>query len=493
MAMAPGWMVLALAFVGQPEGHRGGVPIEYRVSIVDVEGLGWRDAAFPRLTPVSRQGSATIWTAPASVAKRLAGDRARNAVVRMTRAPKVTAWAGAPAHVSTRTDRQFVTHVSWEPGDATSSGSRNETVRTGTVATIAGRKMDQGILVKMVLQDTQVLNVHLVKLTGDRQAPKDPATSRTSFQPASGEDKEACCKAASAKKKEACCTASEEKATAAAKFPMPIAPAGKFSTTGGLPELKPMGDDVPYLVEVPEIGDQEVAGEWLIPKDGVLLVSFGPHTIADRDGKAVIHERLAIVEAAESASPIPPPATARPTWSTPSMSVPALPAAASATRPAVPAPAAVAAMPPMPSRSIPQGYHKNGKPAELPVLPEDAAEADTDTDDDSAETRPTPQSKKPRPAGESAPAKPESDAAMKKTQYVVPSSFPVIPTLFQPAPTVGLQFLVPIKPIAIRLPFNRRMEIEVYGRIVRAETMPGQVAPPQMVKGPKTCPTTTTK
>ncbi len=488
MGMAPGWMVLAIAVLGQAEGRQGGVPIEYRVSIVDVEDLSWRDAAFPRLTPVSRQGSATIWTAPTSVAKRLAGDRVRNAVVRMIRAPKVTAWAGTPAHVSTRTDRQFITHVSWEPGDVASSVSRNETVRTGTVATIAGRKMDQGILVKMVLQDTQVLNVHLMKLTGDRQAPKDSATSRTSFQPPPlpCENKEACCAG----------TGEEKKAEAAPKLPMPIAPAGKFSTTGGISERKPMVADVPFLVEVPEIGDQEVAGEWLIPKDGVLLVSFGPHTIADRDGKAVIHERLAIVEASEAATPIPPPTPApvRSSRSTPSMSVPALPASAPiaprfAAPAPMPAPAKVAEMPPMPSRSIPQGYHQDGKPAELPALPEDAADPAADDDDNSAETRPTPQVRKPRTTNESAPMKREPDPAMKKAQYVAPSSFPIIPTLFQPVPTVGLQFLVPIQPIAIRLPFNRRMEIEIYGRIVRAETTPSQPAPPQIVKGS----TTTTK
>ena len=53
-------------------------------------------------------------------------------------------------------------------------------------------------------------------------------------------------------------------------------------------------------LEVPEIGSQEIAGEWLIPNDGILLVSFGPHTVADKDGKAVVRERLAIVEAMES-------------------------------------------------------------------------------------------------------------------------------------------------------------------------------------------------
>src|SRR5262249_19080299 len=55
-------------------------------------------------------------------------------------------------------------------------------------------------------------------------------------------------------------------------------------------------------LEVPEIGSQEIAGEWLIPKDGILLVRFGPNTVVGKDGKAVLHERLAIIEAEEAAN-----------------------------------------------------------------------------------------------------------------------------------------------------------------------------------------------
>ena len=50
-------------------------------------------------------------------------------------------------------------------------------------------------------------------------------------------------------------------------------------------------------IELPEIANQEVLGEWLIPKGDCLVVSFGPHTIADKDGRAVVRERLAFVEA----------------------------------------------------------------------------------------------------------------------------------------------------------------------------------------------------
>ena len=51
------------------------------------------------------------------------------------------------------------------------------------------------------------------------------------------------------------------------------------------------------VLELPEIASQEVLGEWLIPNGECLLVSFGPHTEADKDGKAVVRERLAFIEA----------------------------------------------------------------------------------------------------------------------------------------------------------------------------------------------------
>ena len=60
-------------------------------------------------------------------------------------------------------------------------------------------------------------------------------------------------------------------------------------------------DDVRKVVlDVPEIDTQEILGEWLIPRGEALLVSFGAHTVADKDGMAVVKERLAIIEADEA-------------------------------------------------------------------------------------------------------------------------------------------------------------------------------------------------
>ena len=62
-------------------------------------------------------------------------------------------------------------------------------------------------------------------------------------------------------------------------------------------------DDVQKVVlDVPEIDTQEVLGEWLVPRGEVLLVSFGAHTVAGKDGMAVVKERLAMIEADEADS-----------------------------------------------------------------------------------------------------------------------------------------------------------------------------------------------
>jgi len=115
------------------------------------------------------------------------------------------------------------------------------------------------------------------------------------------------------------------------------------------------------------------------------------------------------------------------------------------------------AIPALPSRSIPQGVHADGTPADLPPLPPDEVE---EAPAESSQARPSPQTKKPQQP------KPAADSGMNKAEYNAPR-FPAIPSLFLPAPAIGLQFLIPLKPFSLQLPFNRKLEIEVLGRVVR--------------------------
>ena len=173
MGVALGWMALALtAVAGAPDAGRGGVAIKYTVRFVEADGVGWREAVFTRLTPVTRQGSATVWTAPHDVTERLVQRAIKDPSARVMRAPSAIAWSGSPVHIRTGGTQTLVTQVAWN-GDDRPVEARPETVRTGSAATIAGRKLDQGILLQMVLHDTQVIAVHRVALG----RPAEPKTS----------------------------------------------------------------------------------------------------------------------------------------------------------------------------------------------------------------------------------------------------------------------------------------------------------------------------
>ena len=130
--------------------------------------------------------------------------------------------------------------------------------------------------------------------------------------------------------------------------------------------------------------------------------------------------------------------------------------------PTTTAPAAKMPMPALPDRSFPQGVHVDGSKAKLPALPDDEMEEES-ADSESAEPLPSPQTKKPR---KNTPA-PASDSGTTKASFTQPKSSTVfLPSVFLPGASVGFQFLLPLKPLSLRLPFNQRLEIEVFGRVV---------------------------
>ncbi|MGP0068084.1 MAG: POTRA domain-containing protein [Isosphaeraceae bacterium] len=598
MGVALGLIAIALAgAAGEPKSGGEKVQIQYTVSFIETEGMGWREAVFTRLTPVTRQGAATVWTAPANVKPRLLQRAIKDRRARPVQTTAIKAWSGSPAHFLIRDTRSLVTQVAWDGNDRPEEG-KPETVRTGPVGTMSGRKMDQGVLVQLVLEDTEVRAVHHVSLPrpGEltSQAPTVTAT-QVQAQVFIGQGKAAGLTAFAYEIPPPLPLVSEEspflaipvtdetrpegvvseirfegnttipaekiKAKLLSRIDQPIDPAkikadikvlfqsGWFADVSASFARFP-GKHILYFtvhekpanrvsdvinqgigtakatapsdcacekdgviqahletmtpassccttatsakteelstvsIEVPEIASQEIAGEWLIPKDGILLVSFGPHTVADQDGKAVIRERLAILEAAGAEDGAV--RQSRAAWGRVSSPVPMAPEAAAVPR-AIPAPIgpgnAPASFPALPSRSMPQGIHADGTPAALPQLPADEPDPDDASSTDSAEPRPSPQTRKPHPS----PSKPVPvpDPQMKRTSYSSSSILSAMPQVFLAAnPTVGLQFIMPIKAVAFRLPFNRKLEIEIFGRITRNPDQPQ--APAELVVKPQT-------
>jgi len=442
MGFALGWIALALAGVGAaPPAERGQEQIAYTVRFVETEGVGWREAVFTRLKPVTRQGGATVWTLSQDATNRLLEDVLRNPAARVLQAPRVTSIGGAPVTVFSRRNQQLVTQVAWNGDEAAPEGA-SEDVRVGWHTTMVGRKLDQGILVKLVFEDTAIRAIHQVRLNPPSEL-KCPAASASEkprrnpndsdglnlFErllspdfPSADNSKKSAQKEEGGNEKTACCQAAKGDCTDH--------------------EVREVA------IDVPEIGSQEVLGEWLIPRGEFLLVSFGAHTVADKDGKAVVKERLAIVGAEEASEAN---AVHRPAVGGLPV-IPFLPAPISK----IPMPA-----PPAPSRSFPQGSHPDGTPADLPPLPADETDADS-TESESAAPMPSPQTKKPQQV------KPATDPGANKAAFAPPPKSPAVflPSVFLARPSVGFQFLLPLSPLSLKLPFNQRLEIEIYGRMV---------------------------
>ncbi|MDG3004006.1 hypothetical protein [Paludisphaera mucosa] len=540
MGVALGWLAVALAASGPGAPPEETKPqITYRFRMVEVKGLAWRGTG---LKPVAQHNAVSVWTTPDDFLDRLPAEAQAVAAD----PAEVKGPAQAPVHLSTCKSQEFVTQVVWK-GKGKAPRPVTESVREGVVATVVGRRIDQGVLAQLVIDDVDVRSVHTIASPTVKQArrpesdakvalaemradapcpfqalqaaelhhgvsvtvsasmdldanPDEAAKPVTSIRiPADWFPSKSVAIVKSAaiatrcRHDSACCQASTAGAgavhacevkcdegrtadgkttpscklskTAAAKTDASTARAGwKASGEGG--------------VQIPEVGRASAAGEWLIPDGEVLVVGFGPHTVADAEGKAVVREHLAVISAEADDDDDQPAAV--PTRHEPPAAVPATPE-----RPE--APRTAAALPELPSRSLPQGVHADGTPAALPTLPEDEQPAEP-ASDESSEPLASPQSRrKPAtpasdPEAEAAPSTPEvpkSEAkktdmkaikssfmpALKKLQGLPPLNNLIASGLF-PSPFQGAQFLVPLKPLALKLPFNQKLEFELVGRVV---------------------------
>jgi hypothetical protein len=278
----------------------GEANISYKVTFLDMKGPGWRGAVYSRLQQVARRGDATVWTTTPEVASTLAENAAS-----VLAAPRVAAYPLALATVVRNTTRKITTELKREADGPVNHASfvgyvpRIEDAAEGYAAQLTGRKIDQGVLVRLHLRNQQVIAVHPVGLSEvvqARNAADEPAKVQATLQ-------------------------------------------------------------------VPEVARSEVSGEWLIPNDGVLLVSFGVHTVADDQGKAKARERLAVIEANEVGDDAPGRATLTTTTDAPGQPFCKVAGVVAGT--------VLAASPAVPSRTLPQAVDPSGAPVALPPLPHD--------------------------------------------------------------------------------------------------------------------------
>jgi hypothetical protein len=390
--------LFVVALVGaEPSPSPGTPPIQYRVKLLEMDGLNWRESLYARLQPIARQGSCAVWTANREVSKAVV-DRAS----RVLMSPQVLAEPDAVAAYSQRTIRKVASQLTrhadgpLDQAVAVAYTTSHEDLREGCQFTMAGRKLDQGMLVKMVVEETRVAAVHQVKLTESvpNQAPESQQ-GRVTINP---------------------------------------------------------------QLDVPEVVRATLEGEWLIPNDGVLVASLGAHTLDDGHGKAIVRERLIVVEA----GPVPPRTTVDLTQAASRVFTFVTPAHTAT----LPMPARA---PAMPSRSLPIARHADGTPAPLPPLPE--SQVPPTSIPGTSEPCATPQTA-PRPKDgtheEATPPVKNND----ESKSVDPES---LTASYQPEPRAAAAPVVPgfdarsaIKPRLLRLPLGPGIELEISAKIMPA-------------------------
>jgi hypothetical protein len=314
--------LFALSLLGaEGSPNREAPDITYDVRVLQMNGLDWRGAYFSRLQPVTSQGGTTVWSVSRETAQQLAQMDPN-----VLRAPRVTAASQAVAHIFDRATRKVASGLNrladgpFDHATKVAYTPSYEEVREGWAITLSGRKIDQGVLALVVLDETRIAAVHKVAMTEHMGA-------------------KTCCEG------EGVCDAECKK--------------------------------IAYRIDVPEVAHASADGEWLIPNDGALLISLGVQTTADDEGKAVVVERLMLIEA----RPVSDESVKRASLSRPfSFAAPSrvvtggAPAggqtAVTAVPPRVPMPMP---MPAMPSRSLPQALAADGSPMALPPLPENPA------------------------------------------------------------------------------------------------------------------------
>jgi hypothetical protein len=332
--------LLALLWVGEesPLKHREVFDITYDVRVLTLPGLEWRGTYFERLQKVATQGGAAVWTASHATAEELTGLDPNGA-----KKPSVATSFLGVAHISDRANHKVPAGLTRLPDGPFHLAAKLpfapsfEDIREGYALTLAGRKIDQGVLTCVVLDNTRVSTVHHVKL---------------SECAASGKS---CCAEEAADDKKCC-----EATTKCSEATTPVA------------------------LPVPEVAHTAVTGEWLIPNESALVVSLGVQTVPGADGKAVTSERLLLIEARpaadgsvkKSALAVTPPSLP---WSLPlpgfgptSLHLPvqvpmtlSLPLGLTVTA------HRMMPMPAMPSRSLPEALSADGRMHPLPPLPEE--------------------------------------------------------------------------------------------------------------------------
>lgn len=227
--------------VEAPPGTAGPL-ISYEARIVRVGSIDWRGKYDGRLKPVGRQGGAVVWTASAATLKDLLTDWAADPATNVAQAPQMIAHAGDRVTVESRNQVHYVGHLervdNGPAGAATSFALEPEVAQVGDglrAELSAGRLADDGLRTRLTVELERLRD--MLTTTRKELLETPDATGRGKTQ---------------------------------------------FALNG--------------QIQVPRVDLSRVEGEWVVPRDGVLIVGLGPRTISSgRMGREQVGEDLMVI------------------------------------------------------------------------------------------------------------------------------------------------------------------------------------------------------
>jgi hypothetical protein len=243
--------------------------VAFEIRDIRVSSPDWRGKLMPRLTPVARQEGTAAWTLDPETCEDFFEICQADAKWHLVEAPKLITRVGEPAHMTAQESFKYVASLTrkadGELNQATNLAFVPEAdeVHNGVRVEILGSQLQaDGLLARMVIDESRIIGFHTTKY-------------QESVKPRPGADPE-------------------------------------VTKASFLERLNPKHDSnknsIAATIQIPEVDTRRAEGEWVIPANGLLLVSLGPRTAHDKNGRKGYEEHLIAISAhpTEEAIPAPP-------------------------------------------------------------------------------------------------------------------------------------------------------------------------------------------
>jgi hypothetical protein len=156
-------LLAALALPGPSAPDESGTPLVAEVRVISPGSLSWRTKAAPHMTQLGRRGASYIWSVDITPLMEVVQSEPMSSLVML---PRMITPENQVAEVRTRNDpngptlQDFGTRpLKCVPSDGDGLPVEGMSVR------IAARKIDQGTLIRLAIEDDQLLSVHSVPST----------------------------------------------------------------------------------------------------------------------------------------------------------------------------------------------------------------------------------------------------------------------------------------------------------------------------------------